>query len=582
MEVVSAPVAIVILLFLAQASALYAQVPPPAQALQRKETAASLPPVPKWIDTATVDLEFKDADMVMLLDKIHEETGLTILREGIPVNMTFSFSFHGPLKTALDQIADRFDYVWLPSQKRSKSLLFMKRFRSQEDHPEWREKEMVHIAEQVCRALQSPLAISESFGNTRDLLHLLYHKLDSRQIETLYHGGKLSFDDLNASQALLLNQQIYSVALGDTNVAWQRLQYRLEHLKDAKLVFKVSGAYKLLVLVLPPTVGGTPDSVIMRYYTEADLASGAVEAAISPANTEHPMPMVVQPDRAQNDDQPALQTKVDVRMQGGHLVDLLAAVAARSHCKTTLPDYLREQSLSCWARGISVRALMDLLAEQNDWAWNYTEARGIDILRRDTFVPANLSEVSTSFQIALPPGYRHFLGIGVPADDWLKNTDDKLTQAYRGIPGGDADAMRNALIRKSVRNGRDDAMMLRIWPTQPQKFGNKEELLYKDWTPQTKDSVLWSLFAVGLQGLFENRGLDIVSGRLTPYETNPALLRLSLDGRDAQGSYVNGVFGYSCTTVDAAGTTNTTGFFWTLKNASAPLPAPLEEVFRRY
>ena len=318
----------------------------------------------------------------------------------------------------------------------------------------------------------------------------------------------------------------------------------------------------------------------MRFYTDADLGPGAPEPSAVTASVERTTPLSVQTSAQENTAQSALQRRVDIQMQGGQLGDLLRAVSQCSQCKISIADYLQEQSLSLWTRGCSVRSLMDLLAEQNNWGWNYTEAKGISIDRRDTFVPANLSEVSAAFQTALPPGYRHYLGLGVPANDWLNGSEDKMVKHYQSVPGGDVIAMRNAAIRKASRQNPDDAVMSRIWPTQPQKFSNPAELPYTEWTPQTKEAVLGSIFAIALRGLFANRGIDVISGRLTCYERNPDLLRLDLSDKDSHGFFH--VFGYIGTTTLPDGRNSSMSFYWTLKNAAAPLPPPLEAISQRY
>ncbi len=576
-----APVCAIVFLFalLLASTHLAAQTLPPAQPPPREGAGTRLPALPKWIENATVDLEFKDAAMATLLDKIHEETGITILMEGAPARIAASLSFHGALKSALDQIAETFDYLWAPSKRLSRSLLLKKRFRSPEEHPQWHEKEMLHVAQEVCRALQSPLSISESYGNPRELLQLLYHKLSPQQLTFLYQGGELSFHDLDDAQTLLLNQDIYSVALGGTTDAWQHLQHRLAHLKDAKLVLRPSDTYKALTLVFPPDAGGAPDAVLVRYYTNAAFAPNSPQF-VPPVHPQQTAPLSVEAGAAQNGEQEPLQRRLNVRMQEGRLTDLLRAVSQRSECKITVADYLQEQTLSLWTKQCSVRLLMDLLAEQNEWKWSYVPETGVNISRRDTFVPLNLSEVSAAFLIALPPSYRHFLGWGVSTDDWLKGSDDPTMQAYRAIPGGDVIAMRLTVGRKAIQNDYNDPVMLRIWPTRPQPFPNGQELNYKDWTSQTKEAVLASLFGVALGGFFGvGRGIDVIEGRLTPYEVNPELLRLHLDGFE-DGMYHS--FSYNSSIIAPNGQANYMGFSWTLKNIADPLPPLLEEISKRY
>ncbi|MCW3052619.1 MAG: hypothetical protein JWN14_1789 [Chthonomonadales bacterium] len=573
-------VVLVCVLMHPQSQPVAAQTASPAQSPFSKNTAIPLPVTPKWMETVTVELVFKAADMATILDKIHEQTGITIIREGSPVKSVADISFHGPLKAALDQIADTFDYIWVPSKKLSKALLMNKRFRSQEEHPEWHEKEMLHVSEQVCRALQSPLAVSEPYGNVRDLLHLLYHELSAEQLQSLYKGGKLTFQDLSAGQSLLLNQQIYSVALGGVNDSWIRLQSRLAHLKDAKLILKPAGTYKTLNIVFPPGADGTPDSVILRYYVAADLEADTVTASV-PVKQERTTPLNVQASAQADEEQTTLQRRIDIRMQGGRLADLLQEISQHSRCKTTMADYLQEQHLSLWTKGCSIRSLMDLLAEQNEWEWTYTPLTGLNITRHDTYVPANLAEVSAAFQLAMPPGYRHYLGLGISPDDWLKDDEDPQIKFNRRIPGGDVMSMRRRSNRKASSNNPDDPIMLLIWPTQPQKFSNRAELSYKEWTSQTKEAVLWSLMAVAMRGFFgSGRGFDVVAGRLTPYESNPDLVRLQLDGL-ADGQYH--VFGYSFAAFDPkGGETNSLAFAWTLKNAADPLSPYLLEISKRY
>lgn len=549
------------------------------QNIPGKETGTAPLATPKWIETVTVDLAFKDADMATMLDKIHTQTGLTILREGVPIKATSNFTFHGSLKTAMDQIADTFDYNWTPSKTVRKALLFKKRFRTPEEHPEWYEKEMLHTAEQVCRALQSPFALSESYGNTRDLLHLLYHKLNPDQLQLLYQGGQLSFQDLNPGQSLLVNQQIYNVALGGVNSSWQHLQSRLTHLKDTKLVFKDVGLYNVLMLVFPPSADGTTDSVIMRIYNQTDPEPDAAEST-APVRIERTLSLSIQASSHDNEKQLMLQRKIDVRMQGGSLADLMRAVSQRAQCKITLADYLKEQRLSVWTTSCSVRSFMDLLAEQHEWEWTYTSLTGIKIARRDTFIPANWAEVSTAFQFALPPSYRHFLGMGIDPEDWLHGDEDPKTVFNRGIRGGNMMTLRRKANFKASSDAVDDPVMLRTWPTLPQKFPNCKELLYKDWTSQTKEAILSSLFTLTMRGFFENRGFDVIQGRATPYERNTDLIRIHLAALK-DGQY--GLFGYSCTAFDPNyGMINSPGVFFPLKNAAEPLPPPLQEISGRY
>ena len=561
-------------------SCLTAQTIPPAQIPHRGKTDSYVPATPKWIEDATVDFAFKDAGMATLLEKIHEETGITVLREGYPVLAAANLSFHGPLKSALNQIAETFDYTWAPSKKISHALVFNKRFRSPEEHPEWREKEMLHVAEQVCRALQIPSALSETYGNTRDLLPLLYHKLSPDQLQFLSQGGKLSLQDLNAGQTLLLNQEIYSAALGGVNRSWLHLQSRLAHLKDAKLVFRSVGIYKTLMLVFPSAVDGALDSVMVRIYTEADLAKGAAEASVAPINLERPLPLSVQAAAQESREEATLQKRVDVRMQGGRLADLMNAVSQRGRCKITVADYLQGQNLSLWTKSCSIQSLIVLLAEQNEWDWAYTTLTGITIARRDTTVPANLAAVSAVFQTAMPPGYRHFLGWDIDLNNWLKGDEDPETQFNRSRRGGNMMTIRKKANFKASTDGIDDPVMLRIWPTQPQKFPGHGELSFKDWTPQTKEAVLWSLFANAMRGFFEDRGFDVIAGRLTPYERNPELVKVHYIGLE-NGHY--GFFGFSCTAFDPNyEMINTPGVVMKLKDVSAPLPPSLEEISKRY
>jgi hypothetical protein len=548
-----------------------------SQTFPGKKASVSITPL--WLENATVDLAFKDADMETLLESIHEQTGITILKADAPVRKTFTIKFRGSLKEALNQIADNYDYNWTLSQKSNKTFLFRKRFQSPTEYPEWIEKEMLHVAEQICRALQSPDAVSEPYGNDMDLLHLLYHSLSPQQLQVIYQGGKLTVQDLDPGQMLLLNQEIYSVVIGGVGKTWQKMQARLAHLKDAKLVLRPSDGYKALTLIFPSSLDGTPDSLVVRYYHDDDIGPAAPQPLVSFVAQD--LPISVSARHATNDKQQSpLQLQLDARMPRGRLGDLMRKIAEISRCKIRISDYLQDQTVSLWTNNCSLRSLMEMIAEQDELEWTYTPSAGLTILRRSTFVPASLSEVRAAFQIALPPDYRHFLGIDVAPDDWLKGSTDNMIQYYRGIAGGDIMAMRRTANRKSTSNNYDDPMMLQIWPTQPQRFPASEELDYKEWTPQTKEAVLWSLFANAMRAFFgTSRGLDVISGRLTPYEAHPELAVIQII-RSTNGQ--GGAFGYSSSAVDANGTPSSLGFYWTLKNASDPLSPSLQDILQRY
>ena len=261
-----------------------------AQKVRSPIPSTNVQPGVKWIEAFSVTLEMKSARMVDILAAIHAQTGVALAADDAPLIQKTDLTFRGPLKTALDRIADAFDYRWFPSKSVPKAILLQKRFKSNDDHPQFQQKDMLHIAGEVCRCLQNPLYVPGMVGEPRELFQILYHKLRDDQIRRLQSGQQLTIGDLDQSQQLLLYQSIHSMALKGITDGWVTLREQLSNLVHSRLEMKVYSGTRCLTLVLPASNG--PDQTInLRFFpsTGIDASPEIYEsAALGGANPSPP------------------------------------------------------------------------------------------------------------------------------------------------------------------------------------------------------------------------------------------------------------------------------------------------------
>ena len=181
--------------------------------------------------TQIVTLHVANKSLSDIAALLATQTGRNILIDGEPALNSADLHFSGAAASALDKIADMFDYAWTVSK--SGIVLMTKRFHNPASLPQTNAGELRQTAQEIVESLKilpslPDRQLSECFGS-------LAATFTPAQAETLQNHGRLRTGDLLPSQQELARTAIYTHLLTQPLAKWQRLLEQLTNLPTAYL-----------------------------------------------------------------------------------------------------------------------------------------------------------------------------------------------------------------------------------------------------------------------------------------------------------------------------------------------------------
>lgn len=173
-----------------------------------------------------VEFHEKNVSLAAAISILSQKLGLNMLADDKPMLATADFDLSGDLKSVLDAITDKYDYVWTRSEQGV--ILLRKRFLDPKERPQVFVPEVKQTAKDIT-------SILSTFGAQRtngfgEILHTLYASLNKDQFQLLSNGGVLYANQLQPAQQTLVQQAIGNVAFGTLSDNWDTLRQQLTSL----------------------------------------------------------------------------------------------------------------------------------------------------------------------------------------------------------------------------------------------------------------------------------------------------------------------------------------------------------------
>lgn len=112
-----------------------------------------------------------------------------------------------------------------------------------------------------------------------------------------------------------------------------------------------------------------------------------------------------------------LSTKVHLRLGKTTLARVAAALSEQTGLKFEPAYYLADRDMIAQMDGVSARAVLNALAELNDWKWREMPDHAISIARHLLRPPQVPVAIPRIIQSAMPKDTRAFLTIATPSED---------------------------------------------------------------------------------------------------------------------------------------------------------------------
>lgn len=172
------------------------------------------------------------AELAVLL---REKYRVSILTDGESKRENVTMGFDGNLKTALDKIADAFDYTWTT---KSGIVLMNKRFKSKDEQPQANLSEMRQMTKEIVGIFHS-VPFNADSKQWSPMLQNLAHSFSPEQAQILLDGQTLQGSQLSAPQLSLLTQAIYTRTFAGPLPVWEALLFQLEGISSSYLLAKL-------------------------------------------------------------------------------------------------------------------------------------------------------------------------------------------------------------------------------------------------------------------------------------------------------------------------------------------------------
>lgn len=157
------------------------------------------------------------------------------MTDGEPKRENATLEFDGNLKTALDKIADAFDYTWTT---KSGIVLMNKRFKSKGEQPQVNLPEMRQMTKEIVDVFRS-VPFNTDPKQWPLMLQNLAQSFTPEQAQMLLDGQTLQGSQLAAPQLNLLTQAIYTATFAQPLPIWETLFFQLEGVPNSYLLAKV-------------------------------------------------------------------------------------------------------------------------------------------------------------------------------------------------------------------------------------------------------------------------------------------------------------------------------------------------------
>lgn len=213
----------------------------------------------------------------------------------------------------------------------------------------------------------------------------------------------------------------------------------------------------------------------------------------------------------------SLQTKVNLHLGETKLPRVLEELSQQTGLKIEAADFLQERELLVELENMSAQAVLDTLAEGNDWIW-FENRKGHLLVTRPRFKKTQeLLNVAPAFRAIVPKDLRRFVGVDLSDAEIMSAVDGALPDHER-IP--DPRLTREFALPLRLQapiTEQENAMI--AWVTKEVRAGTK--IPYAKLTPEQQHSLLVYFVFTAMRSAFDSNFLG--KGKLIQ-GLNPALL----------------------------------------------------------
>ena len=189
----------------------------PASSLSA-QPSQSISPLP----TASISVKFIGVPFSKILSVLSKQFKLNILTDGTPVLNQAEIEMTGSPKEVLDRIADVFDFRW--SLSKHGVILFTKRFKNPDEHPQMHLQEMQHMVQDILSFW--PRRPGDIKGSIYPL-NALYRTFSPEQLQRLQNGQALSLDQLDEQQRSLVQLALQNNLMRNSRDVWEKTSAEL-------------------------------------------------------------------------------------------------------------------------------------------------------------------------------------------------------------------------------------------------------------------------------------------------------------------------------------------------------------------
>ncbi len=211
----------------------------------------SAPPasrLPKPIGELRVDVHVTGRPFAEIMDSLARKCNISFIVEDLPRKVAGDMEYSGPLQDAIDRLGDVFDLDWRVSKRGI--ILFVKRFRDPNEHPQVIHSELNRVALDV-NAVFKVIPYEPDGIPWHHQVRTLYQSLNEDQLRRLNNKEKLTPADLSAPQQRQMLQTLYSNGFGETISAWRLFAQQLQGMGNSALGIRTLDRADLLVYLYP-------------------------------------------------------------------------------------------------------------------------------------------------------------------------------------------------------------------------------------------------------------------------------------------------------------------------------------------
>ena len=357
-----------------------------------------------------VSVQMENASLALLVKRLADATGRSILVEGHPLDRKISLTTTDTVEKVITDIATQFDYEWTLS--RSGVILLHKRFFLREDRPEFNVPEIQAGIDDLLNAIRAIYPEADGAIDMHDQVGVLGRSLSPGQRQALTQGQRFRIGELSPDQQRAATLVIYAELLYDFYGRWQILHEALQNPSQISLCtetllagqppYRLATDHRDTYLAIP-TKNGSERRVILN---REDGPPAPLPEENEKKEAEKPSQ---RPDEANVLSRQLPLAEDAISLGECTLKQVAQVLQARTPSKITVSPVLLARRMIVEARHASMDQILSALAELHEWALTKTEAGNYILLRHNYLPPQNIMDIGPRIKAGFPADFRRFL-----------------------------------------------------------------------------------------------------------------------------------------------------------------------------